>query len=308
MNALDPKITVSELMVLDYEYKYTDAELWTDWARLKSVREFKTGSQFQPGIKLCQHFFPNFWDISNEKGENFRTAWMNPVLMSEVLDWGRRSMSQLWLSWIRRAVYMRAGLPNSSFYRPHFSKQICQMTDKKYGVLFDPCAGWGGRLLGTVANGWHYIGCEPNLQTYNNLKRMVEFLEVQDQVTLFNLPAEDYIPDPSTFTDYDVVLTSPPYFNLEVYTADSAQSYNKHSTYADWSENWFKPLMRSCLQRLTPGGLSCWNVMNFKKNDLVADVFHVHENLTLDATVGFRSPLGNLRNIKNKDVTYVFRS
>ena len=305
MKPLDPNISVQELQSLNYEYSYTKEELCVDWARLKGVREYKTGSQFQPGIKLCQHFFPNFWDIRNDKGVCFRDAWMDTALMESVLDWGRKSMSQLWLSWIRRAVYMRAGLPNSSFYRPHFSKQICQMTGKREGRLFDPCAGWGGRMLGTVANGWKYVGCEPNTETYLNLRRLVRFLEIEDQVTLHNMPAEECWKAGPIF---DVVLTSPAYFNLEVYTDDSRQSYNRHNSYADWSENWFRPLIRDCLARLRPQGLSAWNVMNFKKCDLVADVFQEHAGLKLDALVGFRSPLGNLRPVKNKDVTYVFQT
>ena len=42
-----------------------------------------------------------------------------------------QGMSNLWLSWIRRAVFMCSGLPNSSMYRQHFSKQITMLTGKE---------------------------------------------------------------------------------------------------------------------------------------------------------------------------------
>ena len=120
--ALDPNLTISELMAIDYRYNYSEKELLADWVKLKKTTEFKKGSQFKPGMKLCQHFFPNFWNIKGSKGISFADCWKDQTLMDDVLQWGKTGMSQLWLSWICRAVFMRAGLPKSSFNRPHFSR------------------------------------------------------------------------------------------------------------------------------------------------------------------------------------------
>ena len=292
------------MMALDYRYHYTDIELLTDWRVLCDAQTFKTGAQFKPGMKLCQHFCENFWTIQNDKGLSFAEVWKDPVVMSKVLNWGKKGMSQLWLSWIRRAVYLCAGLANSSYYRPHLSKQITMMTGKSHGVLFDPCVGWGGRMLGTVANGWEYVGCEPNLETYHHLLRMVDFLEINKSVSLYPIPAERFSADVMV----DVVLTSPPYFNLECYSTDTHQSYNQFPTYEQWSAEWLQPLIRRGLSMLKPDGLSAWNVMNFKKYPLVDDVMRTHTQAgwTLKTTVGFQSPLANIRKLKNKDVTYIF--
>ena len=305
--SLPQNITTQEIMDLDYRYHYSNDELKKDWNKLRNITTYKTGAQFKPGMKLCQHFFPNFWRIKNTKGDSFESCWENEELMNKVHNWGLQSMSKLWMSWIRRAVFLAGGLPNSSYYRPHFSKQIIEeFAKKKKGVLFDPCAGWGGRMLGTVASGWKYIGCEPNKETYKNLKKMISFLEIEKQVELYSIPAENY--------DYkekvDVVLTSPPYFDLEIYTNDSEQSYNKYFDYLSWKEAWFQPLMKNCSTMLSKKGLSCWNVMDFKKHDLVNTVmkFHDEHKFSLINTVGFQSPLANIRNLKNRDVTYIFES
>lgn len=306
-SSLSKTITTQELIDLGYEYNYSEEDLRKDWKKLIDVKEFKTGAQFKPGMKLCQHFFPNFWHIENEHGLSFAKAWNDPVLMDKVRLWGLQGMSQLWLSWIRRAVYMAAGLPNSSFYRPHFSKQITLMTNKKSGVLFDPCAGWGGRMLGTVSNGWKYIACEPNSDTYDNLQRLIHFLNISDRVEIYNVPAESF--DYDRLNDIDVVLTSPPYFNLEVYTKDMNQSYNKFDSYDKWMTFWLQPLIENCIDKLSEDGVSAWNVMNFKKNDIVKDVLDIHtkKDYNVVHTVGFQSPLSNIRKLKNKDVTYIFK-
>lgn len=310
---LSKDITTEELMAIDYRYNFTDRELAEDWKRLLKVTEFKKGAQFKPGMKLCQHYCDNFWDIQNDKGLSFADAWNDYNTMNTVREWGLKGMSNLWLSWIRRAVFMCSGLPNSSFYRPHFSKQITMMTGKSTGTLFDPCMGWGGRMLGTIANDWKYISCDPNKETFANVEKILEFVRQTNvpigglpDVQLNNIPAEEY--DFSNSPKVDVVLTSPPYFNLEVYNDDEDQSYNKHDTYEKWRDEWLYPLIENCFSILEDDGISAWNVMNFKKYDLVADVISIHEKhgWKLKKTVGFESPLNNIRKLKNKDVTYIF--
>ena len=70
-----------------------------------------------------------------------------------------------------------------------------------------------------------------------------------------------------------MILTSPPYFNLEVYTSGD-QSVAHHTTWSDWVEKWLKPTILGCLACLKPTGTSCWSVKNFKsdKSYPLADV------------------------------------
>lgn len=294
-----------------YEFDYTDLELTKDWLKLKKTTSYKKGSQFKPGLKWCQQYYPNFFDIQNDRGMSFQDCWNDDVIMQRVLDWGRKGMSQCWTSWVRRAVYLVGGLPNSSMYRPHFARQIIQdhFDDGFSGVLFDPCAGWGGRMLGTISTGWEYVACEPNPETFKNthilLGDLPRDLSDKPKVTLHNIPAEEFSYD----LKVDVVLTSPPYFNLEVYTDDGEQSYNKHNTYEAWCNDWFLPLIEKSVGMLKLGGVSAWNVMNTSKFDMVTPLFEKHKQLgfTLVETYGFDSPLAYMRKLKNKDVTYVFK-
>ena len=277
---ISKNITTKELMLLDYRYNYSDDELLTDWKKLQTCKKYKKGAQFKPGMKLCQHFSRNFWYIENQKGNSFHKAWNNYEVMDKVRVWGLESMSNLWMSWIRRAIFMCAGLPNSSFYRPHFSRQIItEICKKEKGTLFDPCIGWGGRMLGTLSTDWNYIGCDPNKETYQNSIEMLNFLQNYvdtSNVKLYNIPVETF--DFSSISKkVDIVLTSPPYFNLEIYNDDTTQSYNKHNTYEEWKNHWLIPLIENCLSILKDDGISSWNVMNFRKHDIVNDVLTVHK-------------------------------
>lgn len=297
-------ITTEELMEIDYRYSFTADELASDWQRLVSCTEFKTGSQFAPGIKLCKHFCDEIWSVEDARGMSFELAWNDYEIMDKVREWGLRSMSKLWLSWVRRAVYMVSGLPNTSFYRPHFAKQLISMSGIESGVLFDPCAGWGGRMLGTLAGGWEYIGVDPNKDAIDDLRLILSTIGRDANLSL-SAVEDTEIPERA-----DIVLTSPPFYDLERYSDDQTQSYNRFASYDKWESEWLVPLIKRCLSILPPWGLSAWNVMNYRGHDLVGAVVSAHNDcgFGLVGTLGFNSPLANIRNLRNKDVTYIFGS
>ena len=98
--------------------------------------------------------------------------------------------------------------------------------------------------------------------------------------------------------------------NLEIYTSGSDQSYNKFPEYDAWLSEWLTPLIESSVSRLVDNGVSAWNVMKTGKHDIPDDVIEIHKSLGFELvdTVGFNPPLANIRKLKNKDVTWIFRA
>jgi len=295
-----------ELAEQPYHISYTDEQLLKDWKALKKWVPPVTGetaSTTRVGMKLCEHFFPNFFSIKNSKGISFSNSW-TPETLEKVLRWNRKSHSTPYMSELRRGIYFCSGLTKNTMYRPHMAKSIATHYTSK--AVLDPCAGWGGRLLGVVSTGAHYIGYEPNLDTYNNLVRLVKFLGIDDKVELYNLPAEkmdDHI--------YDTVLTSPPYFNLEVYSDGDGQSENYYSTYDEWRDNWLKIIISKVTRR---GAVSCWNVHNISKMKLMDDVVSIHEELGMCIDKSFsltsssrQTNQNESRNKRTKDLTNCFK-
>lgn len=301
-------ITTLELMQVDYHFNYPKEELLKDWKRLKTVTQFKTGSQWKPGLKICQHFCKNFFTIQTKNGKSFEKVWNDSILMDKVRLWGLEKMSALYLSWIRRAVYMVSGMHNPSFFRPHLAKQIILSTKKNKGTLFDPCAGWGGRMLGTVAAGWKYIGCEPNINTYKHLIEIIQFLEIEDYVTLYNVAYEQL--DLNKIGIVDIVLTSPPYFDLEIYDSNDNQSYIKYSSYNEWLNNWYLMMIEKNIKILSIDGLSCYNIMDGRCENIVELTNKKHNDLNfkLINKLGIDSPFKNYKKkLNKKDLVYIFQ-
>jgi 16S rRNA G966 N2-methylase RsmD len=258
-------------------------------------------------MKLCEHFFPNFYDIEDKKGNSFKSLWTAKNL-EKVLRWNRKSHSTPYLSEIKRGIYFNFGLVKSTMYRPQMAKMV--VTNLNGTKVFDPCAGWGGRLLGSVSSGAEYIAFEPNTETYEGLVRMVKFLGIQDKVTLYKDSALHM--DKYNIHDVDVVLTSPPYFDLEVYSHEDTQSITGCTSYQMWVDKFLNPLVTGALATLKPTGWSCWNVHNVGKMKMIDDVANIHKEYQTNKIFSVISSkrqsnqYTSTKNQKNNDVTICY--
>jgi tRNA1(Val) A37 N6-methylase TrmN6 len=197
-------------------------------------------------------------------------------------------------------------------YRPTLTKLICDKYDVEY--VLDPCIGWGGRMLGVCANpGRKYIGFEPSTRMYDNLLKIVKFLGIEKQVTILNKGAEN-IPNVIKDKWIDLIITSPPYYNLEIYSDENTQSYTGQS-YKDWLNNFFKKIVNFSLDVLRDGGYSCWNVADIhsnKKYRFVKDTENIHKErgfslLEKFGIISSKRPTSNISSEKSLDTTYTFK-
>lgn len=167
----------------------------------------------------------------------------------------------------------------AKFLYEHFTKHISE--DKKITV-YDPSAGWGGRILGamTVKRDLHYIGTDPNPDNVGIYERVADYYNTHcfqsnpffgkaspNSYEVFKLGSE-VIGDDENFLKYfgklDFVFTSPPYFNREQYSQDENQSFKKFSAYEDWRDNFLKPTLTTAFSFLKNDRYLCWNIADIK--------------------------------------------
>lgn len=261
---------------------YTPDERTKDWRSLEKKLVIDGGdvihidTRTRPGHKILDHFMPHFYSVKNYKGVSVRGLFTQAALEKALIQ-NIQMHSTPYNSEIRRMIVMTGGLGSVSKYRTVTSKAIVQYFAAKR--VLDPCTGWGGRMLGTLAAGADttYVGCEPDPNTAKGLCGILEDtaipLTVRSRGRIIEKPAEVALAEIAALDKFDLVLTSPPYFNLELYTAGD-QSTAIHKTWEDWTEKWLKPVILGCLACLKEGGVSCWNVKNFKsdKKYALADV------------------------------------
>ena len=120
--------------------------------------------------------------------------------------------------------------------------------------ILDFTMGWGGRLVGACAlNIPKYIGIDYNKNlevTYNKMSRFLKKHSTTDiQLYFQNALTIDY-----SKLDYDLVLTSPPYYNIETYGGNEQMSKDK------WNTEFYIPIFQETYKHLKKGGHYCINI------------------------------------------------
>lgn len=153
----------------------------------------------------------------------------------------------------------------------NFQPLVAAAIYRRYGkpsgtVVYDPCAGWGGRLVGAAAAGnvSHYVACEPSSRTHAGLLALSALVATRRpglSVSVMRACAEESALPPSSV---DVVLTSPPYFCLELYAGEPSQSHLKFPEPSWWLESFLGRLVERSYAALRPGGAMLLNIANNK--------------------------------------------
>lgn len=181
-----------------------------------------------------------------------------------------------------------SGVQEASNFRPGIACLLYRKYCPEGGTVLDTSTGYGGRLVGFIAsqNVERYIGIDPNTKTYEGNKRLAEDMLVFDRVKLIHKPAEEVVP--STVGLVDMCLTSPPYWNREVYSTESTQSSIRYPTFVGWVDNFLFPVMDLQYKCLRVGGVSVMNVADIKSSGKKPKFPLVAETIKAAEEVGFK--------------------
>jgi hypothetical protein len=85
------------------------------------------------------------------------------------------------------------------------------LTTNNIQSCYDPCGGWGHRLLGAL-NIQTYIYNDLSKSTKENIDKMIEYFKLKN-IKTYNNDASTFIPE----EDFEAMFTCPPYYNVEEY-------------------------------------------------------------------------------------------
>lgn len=147
---------------------------------------------------------------------------------------------------------------------------------KKYKAknVLDPTAGWGGRMLGAWSLGINYTGCDTNVEMIPAYTDMMDFLKAEtgfdnalfeiDNGSKLDMIWQSCLDVDFSQIDYDFVLTSPPYINLEVY-----EHMEEWTSDEAFYKTFFIPLWQKCVDNIKAGGHVCFNISPKMYDDAV---------------------------------------
>lgn len=175
-----------------------------------------------------------------------------------------------------------AGYQYVNEFQPYLARDIYKKYCKDGSRILNPCAGWGGRLIGLAScmfKDIEYVETDPSKETYKGLTELKDFLRLGDNYKQYNLPFEDLELEENYF---DFVFTSPPYFNTELYSEDEEQSFKRNDNYESWRDNFLYVMIDKIMYAMKKGGVCMLNVGN-KKYPISDDIKkHLKEKYNIE--------------------------
>jgi 16S rRNA G966 N2-methylase RsmD len=218
------------------------------------------------GNNLIRFLFPNIFDIiiANDK-RTMNKKFHDDKLLKRAIKFAFDYKENVLPNKIRTALELAGGSCGTNFNTMK-AKAIYERYCPKNGIIYDFSCGFGGRMLGALSskNNYKYFGVEPNEETYNNLNKLGKYIEkTSNKEKIFKIykqGSEDYFAK----DEYcDFIFSSPPYFNLEKYSEENSQCYNKFSTLESWFEGYVIPTIENCYRMSKKDSFYAINIADF---------------------------------------------
>lgn len=201
---------------------------------------------------------------------------------------------------LRNSIY-HLKIQEVNIFKPIWAVRLLQIVfnfkSLKNLKWLDISAGWGDRLLTAIAMDMEYLGFDPNTDLIPGHTKMIETFSTPfnpeggstGKQKVVYLPFESRNPEgmlPDEY--YDVVLSSPPYFNLEIYNENQeGQSIKNYPTKDLWFNNFMFPSLQKAWKALKKGGflilhigdsqgqhiVICDPINNYIKNNLIGATY-----------------------------------
>jgi len=216
---------------------------------------------------LSSNFFQerNRWSICSSGYPGPARTWRTrPFMISLMGAAYTLKLPQIGKKELRTMIGLRKYI--ASQHKPNVTKALTEFLGSK--TMLDFSMGWGDRLAGAFASETieHYVGLDPRKENHpiyeqqrDFYQKHTSFFETQTKTNFYQSPAEDF--DYSDYQDYfDLVFTSPPYFNVERYSEDDTQSWVRYKSIDAWNEYFLHTALKKIIPTLKKGGKMAINI------------------------------------------------
>ena len=239
-------------------YDITDEDVLDDFNNLKNIGCKYHKELSQVGNKVVNRFTStermntlgrkgyNVYDVLFNKNKLKKEGYVKKLL--RFYKTNNRNYPEMKV-WFRLSNIYFSSI---SIFKPLVAMSVyCKF---KPTCVLDFTMGWGGRLVGACAlNVPKYIGVDYNKNLEQPYSLMKTFLN-KNSTTEIDLRFQDAMTIDYSKLNYDLVLTSPPYYNIELY------GNNKQQSQSEWDEKFYKPVFTKTFQYLRKGGYYCLNI------------------------------------------------
>jgi len=222
-------------------------------------------NRLNQGQSLCRFLMPNLVDVQ-ARGERSPFERFNTEK-----DLKKSIMFAMKYDTNATPVKVFGGLRLTSSvatnFKTMYAKAIFEHFTPEGGTVYDFACGFGGRMLGALGSkkNLKYLGVEPATDTFNNLNILGKHIEkATGRENIFKISkkgSEDALL-PANCVDF--AFSSPPYFDLEVYSDEETQCYNRYPSLEEWFEGYVRQTIKNIFVALKPNCYYAVNIADFK--------------------------------------------
>lgn len=173
----------------------------------------------------------------------------------------------------KQRLLVSKAVKECTHFCPLILVQIVKMYKSKR--ILDFCSGWGDRLVGACLCDdfiQEYTGIDPNKRLFTGYKNIIKHFVPKHSASKYTMVqgcAEDIVPHLRD-GDYDLVITSPPYFDLEAYSADKDQSIVRYPSFDRWYSRFLLASIQHSIRKLRKHGVVAININNYEAHDIMS--------------------------------------
>jgi hypothetical protein len=229
---------------------------------IESVISSLQEGQFRKGASFLRARFLSFWSAGKGPATWDKTdlRW-DKVLLNQAGLSERDEEKKI--SWASLRQETRTQRYTVSFFQPQHALNIYRknLDGIKNPRVWDPSGGFGARMLGfksVFPNGF-YATNEPANETHRDLESL------NKELTKTGCSVSEILKSGSETTKcpsgkFDLVFTSPPYFDREKYSNEPTQSWVRFPTRGLWLQGFLRQTIRNAYMRLNDEGRLILNV------------------------------------------------
>lgn len=256
---------------------YSHYEAVIDFARLCAGK--KTGE------KISMLFNPHRYATKTNNSKSIIDGFQNDAFLS-----GLARATLFKYGKCKELLYqvLQLGI-NGIQYVNEFPPFVAQQIFIRHSAkkILDPCAGWGGRMIGAASVGAFYHGFEPASKTFIGLQALGRFLKSFNNGFDYHIECLPF-EEANLSTQYDIALTSPPYYDTEIYSTEETNSCNRYKTFSEWKESFYFAMINKAKRHCKSVVLN----VGSRQYDLKSPLFVKYNAQEIDSPLSGKGGLG----------------